>query len=151
MVSKAKYQEEGRGCRCGREGGQERARVFGLWAASRDGVPRDSPWCIKGPWVALGSDIALATTPAAAAWSSESFSLRSAEHRADMGGGLLSRLPLGLLLLSLLLQQMHSQPVSTASAGGGSGAAGSSSGGVSVVQSAVEVILLSLSLLFHLY
>ena len=77
-----------------------------------------------------------------------------------MGGGMLSRLPLGLLLLSLLLQQMHSQPVSTPSGAAGTAAPGAPSrpattsttkGGGSAVQSAVEVILLSLSLLFHLY
>ena len=58
-----------------REGGQEGARVFGLLVASRDSL-----WRIKGPLVALGSENAFATSPAAAAWSSGSFSLRSAEH-----------------------------------------------------------------------
>lgn len=73
---------------------------------------------------------------------------------------MLSRLPLGLLLLSLLLQQMHSQPVSTPSGPAVTAASAppgrpttmsTTKGGGSAVQSAVEVILLSLSLLFHLY
>lgn len=87
------------------------------------------------------------------AWSSETFSLRSAEHRADMGRGMLSTLQLGLLLLALhLLQQVFSQVSTPSPAGAGTTfRASTTKGGVSALQSTVNVLLLSLALLFQLY
>lgn len=114
--------------------------------------------CIKGPRLAPDrrSRSPLRPPPPPGA---QSPSARGAPSRADMGGGMLSRLLLGVLLLSvLLIQQMHSQPVSTPSAGGATSVAptkattkATTKGGGSALQSAGEVILLSLSLLFQLY